>query len=100
MPEAEDAATMLLRYARAVAADPWYEIMPARLAVTSTSVTTSACILADSSGRTLPVARSFARPYVLHALCGGRPIVLAGEWNGAAFFPLSALADDRFVSLA
>ncbi len=45
-------------------------------------------------GRALPVSLSDADCWTLLALSGGRPLDLAGEWDGQAFAPLTAWAGD------
>ncbi len=44
------------------------------------------------AGRALPTALADADTWTLLALCGGRPLDLAGEWDGQAFTPLTAWA--------
>jgi hypothetical protein len=50
--------------------------------------------LAVSAGRALPLAIDSADAWALQARGGGRPLHLAGEWDGRRFTPLTAWTGD------
>jgi len=89
----------LSRYAQALAGDPWLESFPFVLANVVTAQTDSGWIVQEPEKAALPLATNFAGAWKLHAISGGHPITLVGEWNGRVLFPLSAWADGRFVNL-
>ncbi len=82
-------APALTCFAQYLARCPW---LP-RLALPLTSVLPvrrgSAAMLADSTGRALPISRRFSRFWHMLALSGGHPLNVAGEWDGDTFLPLS-----------
>ena len=91
----EDAFTL---YAHALARDPWIESFPFILHHVVTVPTDSGWIVQSAEGATLPIRANYPPIWKLHALGGGQPMSIVGEWNGQSFFPLSALAGDRFVT--
>lgn len=56
--------------------------------------------LRDESGATLPAAESFTLGWELLACSGGRALELVGLWDGFAFTPLTALAEDGLLQLS
>jgi len=87
-------------YAQALAGDPWLESFPFLLSGVATVQTDAGWLLREPDGTSLPLTRQFPQAWKLHAIAGGYPVTVAGEWNGRAFFPLSAFADGRFVNLS
>jgi hypothetical protein len=98
-PPAQTIDATLAAYAACIAQDPWFDTMPACIAVAQTLRIGESWYVCDDRDRALPLART-SDPLVLHALCGGRPIVVAGEWDGRALLPLGTWADARYVALA
>ena len=79
----------LNRVADCLSEDPWADVIP--LAVRGVTVLPSErWLLRDSSGRALPVAGTAAARWALLALSGGRPVDVAGEWDGFGFTPQAA----------
>ncbi|HEX7862751.1 MAG TPA: SWIM zinc finger family protein [Verrucomicrobiae bacterium] len=81
--------------AEAFAANPWIERVPFALA----SVTPRAAggwRVVDAGGGFLELDVTDDTAWKLMALSGGHPIALAGEWDGACLYPLSAWAEGRF----
>lgn len=56
--------------------------------------------LRDEAGAALPIADSFGAGWELHACAGGKPMAIAGVWDGFAFTPLTALCDGGLYQLA
>lgn len=95
-----DLSTAYGAYANALAANPWLETFP--LALTAAwPVETSGdqWDVRDRAGRVLPLAKAFPAPWQLLALSGGHPLGLFGEWDGRAFWPLTAFVDERWIFL-
>lgn len=93
MPGAASWAEALSGVPRVLAADPWADIIP--LAVRGLTVLPSAgagspWLLRDATGRAVPVAAAPDVRWRLLALSGGRPVDVAGEWDGFGFSPQAA----------
>jgi hypothetical protein len=86
-------------YAAALAGDPWLESFPLCVAGVTTVQTDSGWLMRELAGTSLPLARNFSQAWKLHAIGGGHPLTVTGEWNGRAFLPISAFTDGRFISL-
>ncbi len=72
-----------------LSADPWADVIP--LAVRSVTVLPAdQWLLRDTAGRALPVTAAASVRWGLLALSGGRPVDVAGEWDGFAFTPQAA----------
>ncbi len=99
-PRASGFDDALGAYARALAGDPWLERFPFVLRDVTPLRPGDAWFVRDADGRALPLARNLREPFALHALAGGHPVTLAGEWDGRALLPLSAWSDARFTALA
>jgi hypothetical protein len=100
IPQAAGLDDALSAYAQALAGDPWLERFPFVLRAVTPIRTGDAWFVRDAEGRALPIAANLREPYALHALAGGHPLTLAGEWDGRAFLPLGAWSDSRFTALA
>ena len=89
LPGAPDWDAALSRAADCLSADPWADVIP--LAVCGVTVLPSdQWLLADAAGRAMPVAASADVRWALLAVGGGRPVDVAGEWDGFAFTPQAA----------
>jgi SWIM zinc finger len=89
IPGEADWDAALNRVADCLSVDPWAEVIP--LAVRSVTVLPAdRWLLRDTSGRALPTAGTAAVRWALLALSGGRPVDVAGEWDGFAFTPQAA----------
>lgn len=87
-------------FAASVAANPWLEIFPMSLQAVTPAQDGGRWRLLDTGGRQLPVAAPFPDGWQLFAIAGGHPISVFGEWNGNAFWPLSAWAEDRLFTFS
>jgi hypothetical protein len=87
-------------YAGALARNPWLELYPMVVEGVVPQQRDGSWWVRDASGFVLPLSPRFAQGWHLLALCGGRPVVLAGEFDGAAFEPLSVFVGGRFLPLA
>lgn len=99
MPGESSIEESLSFYAQALASDPWLESFPFILTNVVTAQTDSGWIVHEPGTAALPLVRNFSGTWKLHALGGGHPLTIIGEWNGRALLPLSALAEGRFVNL-
>jgi hypothetical protein len=86
-------------YADAVACNPWIERYPAVLSTATPVCLDGAWWLRDAVGAGWPIATAFGGVWSLLALSGGEPLPVFGEWDGEAFWPLSAWADGRLAIL-
>jgi hypothetical protein len=97
LPGFEDIAAFLDSAASAYARQPFLE----RLCCTARDVAVlhdeGGFAICDRKGATLPIAGR--DEWMLLALSGGRPVDVAGEWNGRALFPLSVAAEGVFHEL-
>jgi hypothetical protein len=96
-PPAEPLGAVLDGYARALAADPWLEEWPVVLAGAVPVAGGDHAVLVD--GQAVPVRAGGSAWWRLVAVSGGRPVTLAGEWDGGTLHPLTAWADGRAVPL-
>lgn len=85
-------------YAASLAANPWLELFPLSLQAVTPARANGVWRLVDTEGRQLPIAGRFPQGWQIYAIGGGRPISVFGEWNGDAFWPLSAWAGDRLLT--
>ena len=83
--------------ASALAQQPFLDRLPALLPAVVPVLQAGELRLVDRDG--LSVVASAADPWRLLALGGGRPLDLAGEWNGRQLVCLSWLAADRLEPL-
>jgi hypothetical protein len=89
LPAEPDWDAALNRAAECLSADPWADVIP--LAVRGLTVLPGEpWLLRDAAGRAMPVAATPAVRWSLLALSGGRPVDVAGEWDGFAFRPQAA----------
>ncbi len=101
LPGAASWDQALSRVADVLAVDPWADVLP--LSVRSVTVLPPAAgptgpgqgpaapwLLRDSESRVMPVAASPEVRWSLLALSAGRPIDVAGEWDGFGFRPQAA----------
>ncbi len=86
-------------YGRALARQPWLERLPAPLAAVTPLRLDGVWWLRDAAGQGWPVATGFEAAWQLLGLSGGAPLPVFGEWDGEAFWPLSAWAGDRLAVL-
>ena len=90
----------LAAYARALGGDPWLERFPFVLRDVTPLRAGDAWFVRDEDGRAFALSRNLREPFALHAVAGGRPLTLAGEWDGREFLPLAAWSGARFTALA
>jgi hypothetical protein len=83
--------------AAAWTANPWLERLPLALAAVVPVRRAAGWLVRDAAGQALPLAVTDAAGWSLAALAGGRPLALAGEWDGERLAPLGAWAEGRFL---
>ena len=85
--------------AEALTMNPWIE----RLAFAFEAVTpvrrSHGWVVRDEAGHALALDIAAAKAWVLCSLSGGKPVSLAGEWDGETLAPLSVWAEGRFLRL-
>ena len=77
-----------------LAVQPWLDIVPALLKDVIVCHIDGTWKISDSEGKSLPLAGN--DHWLLHAIGGGHPVTLFGEWNSRTLMPLSVWANDRF----
>jgi hypothetical protein len=102
MPGAASWTEALSGVPRLLAADPWADIIP--LAARGLTVLPSAgpgspWLLRDGTGRAVPVAAGPDVRWRLLALSGGRPVDVAGAWDGFGFSPQAAAPAGQIAQL-
>jgi hypothetical protein len=85
--------------AEAIAANPWIELVPFALGAVTPVRRPHGWIVRDAAGDALPLEIPEARAWKLCAVAAGRPVALAGEWDGNKLTPLSVWAEGRFLRL-
>lgn len=98
IPGFETIAAALEDYSRALGQNPWLDRFP--MTIARCIPQNRGRVLEDSDGSRLPVTPDFTQGWSLMALSGGEAIALFGEWDGTFFFPLSSMAEGRFVPLS
>ncbi|HVK57789.1 MAG TPA: SWIM zinc finger family protein [Candidatus Kapabacteria bacterium] len=81
--------------ASAFAANPWIERVPFALSSVIPRADNGWRVV-DTDGKWLKLDVSEDVAWTLMSLSGGHPIALAGEWDGACLYPISAWAEGRF----
>jgi hypothetical protein len=100
MPGVEAIPEALSAYTKALACHPWIEQFPLTLQAIIPLQHDDKWVVRDSAGYLLPITPRFEKGWQLLAISGGHPINVFGEWNGKDFLPLSALAQDKFISFS
>jgi len=90
-------AAFLAGHAEALARQPWLESELAVLGGVVPVATAEGSFVVDGEDAALPLSGKQHR--LLHALAGGQPVDLVGEWNGHRLRPLAAQAEGRFFAL-
>jgi hypothetical protein len=83
-------------WSRAVRADPLVDRIAVALSAVVPTRARDRWWVRDASGSAMPLPGD---PWRLIALAGGRPVGVAGEWDGEMLRPLSAHSDGRVWSL-
>lgn len=86
-------------YAKALAANPWMQVMPLFLEESIPVFHEEQFYLVDQSARQLNLNCDPMVGWKMVALSGGRPISVFGEWTGQLFQPLAVLTEEKLVSL-
>jgi hypothetical protein len=79
----------LTTFAQTLARCPWLERLLLPLSQVLPIHNSGDWLLADTTGRALRLSRRFPQSWHLAAMSGGRPLDVAGEWDGESFLPLS-----------
>ena len=97
LPGFEDFDLLAKNWAAAWAMQPWLQFVPAVLNDVMPLRLGEKFIVADKNEKSLSLNVAENTGWRLVALSGGAPVSMFGEWNGATFRPLSAVAESRFV---
>jgi hypothetical protein len=84
-------------YGKALATMPWLAEFPFALKNVTPELQDEQFVLRDADNCALPIAPSYKRSWELLALSGGRPLDVAGEWDGHGFVPLNVRTAGRWV---
>lgn len=87
-------------WAEATARDPWLETFPVVLTDVVPAVRDGSWIVRDSSAGVLPLSPRFEGGWKVLACCGGRPLTMAGEFDGVMLSPLAFVVDGRFRAIS
>ncbi|MBE9124860.1 MULTISPECIES: SWIM zinc finger family protein [unclassified Coleofasciculus] len=99
MPGEGAIASAFAKYTKALACQPWIEQFPLTLQTVIPEHDNGGWALRDSVNNRVLLTPSFEDCWQLVALSGGHPITVFGEWNGDRFLPLSAFAENLFISV-
>lgn len=75
--------------AQLLAGDPWLERTPWLVRDVIPLRAGERWLLRDARGNTVPLSRTYADAWRIFAVSGGAPVMIFGEWNGQALFPLT-----------
>jgi hypothetical protein len=89
---------LLRAHAERLAANPFLDGWPVAVRDVVPVVRGDDLLVRDDAGTALPVVPAWLAPRLL-AVSRGRPVTLAGEWDGSVLRALGVLADGRLVGL-
>ena len=87
----------LAAYSAALALTPWLDSFLLPLENVTPIRQADGWAVRDAAGQQLSLSAAANDGWRLLALSGGRPLTLAGEWDGAVFSPLSVWVGGEFV---
>ncbi len=99
-PGAATIAEALAAYSGALARNPWIERVPIALRAVHAVRHGGSWAVSDGDGTRLPLSETYQRGWNLVALGGGRPIALAGEFDGDTLAPQGAWSEGRYLPLS
>ncbi|MEM9983458.1 MAG: SWIM zinc finger family protein [Bacteroidota bacterium] len=97
LPQVEQAAEGLHRYAQALGANPWLPRYPLVVQGVQPLQPGSRHFLSSPDGSSLPLVPNYPRWWELLALSGGDRLTVMGEWDGYELYPLGARQGRRWV---
>ena len=83
--------------ASALTANPWIERLPFAFPAVTLFQRPQDWVIRDLAGHILSLNISTEKAWVLYSLAGGKPMGLAGEWDGDSLTPMSVWAAGRFL---
>ncbi|WP_019499299.1 SWIM zinc finger family protein [Pseudanabaena sp. PCC 6802] len=96
MPGYQSIDDAIAAYHHALSCHIWLEKFPLTIAqVTLMPMESDNWSIRDRNGKILPIYVSSSN-WSMHAVSGGHPITIFGEWNGRKFLPLSTYAFQKF----
>ncbi|WP_241386214.1 SWIM zinc finger family protein [Rhodococcus sp. CH91] len=90
---ATDLDTALDEYARMRGADPWLRAWPVLLGSVVPVDTDDGWFVVDRSGRAVPITGDDDGRWRLHAVAGGHPVTVCGDWDGVSLTPVSLFTE-------
>lgn len=87
-------------YSAALARNPWLTLFPMVIRDVIPAYLDGRVVLCDADRHVMPITLQFQDGWKLMALSGGHPVIVAGEWDGDYFLPLSALVDGQPYSFS
>jgi hypothetical protein len=91
---------LLDRYSRSLAEYPWLDRLCLPLRNVVPTKTDDTFWLIDQTSAALPVQIKDNAGFTLLAIAGGKPVDVAGEFDGQSLAPMSVIAGGRWTSLA
>ncbi|MEU5842718.1 SWIM zinc finger family protein [Rhodococcus sp. NPDC047139] len=88
----------LHEYARVRGADPWLRTWPVLLEGVTPAHTEDGWYVVDRSGRAVPLSGDDDSRRRLHAVAGGHPVTVCGDWDGAALAPVSLFTKGQVMT--
>ncbi len=85
--------------AEAITANPWVERVPLAFPSVTPMRRANGWVIRDAAGHSMPLNIAQTKAWMLYSLSGGRPVSLAGEWDGSILTPLSVWAEGRFLCI-
>lgn len=95
LPGAASWRDALASVAQVLAVDPWADVQPVAVRQVTVLPAQGSWLLRDKTDKAVPVAASPEVRWQLLALSGGKPVDVAGEWDGFAFAPQAAAPAGR-----
>jgi hypothetical protein len=91
---------MLNEYAEALGKNPFLPTFPVLLEKVHFFYLDGAFFARDEENNPIPFSPAFQKEWELLSFTGGNPVTLFGEWNGVSLNPLSAIHNQRLISLS
>ncbi|MBS9371737.1 SWIM zinc finger family protein [Rhodococcus sp. B50] len=85
-------------YARMRGSDPWLRTWPVLLDAVTPTHSEDGWYVVDPAGRALPLAGDDDSRWRLHAVAGGHPVTVCGDWDGSTLAPVSLFTEGQVMT--
>ena len=85
-------------YARMRGADPWLRSWPVLLEGVTPTDSDDGWYVVDRSGRAVPLSGDGDSRWRLHAVAGGHPVTVCGDWDGTSLAPVSLFTEGQVMT--